>query len=149
MPGGEQFENRRTFERKPVRLDATLTPLDFDAEDDGYTAPIEASTENISASGALFEFPVTPDNSTYYLIHLKTDGSNFPKFLLGQIKWSDDTDDDEGAIGGVEFILEEELTMDTVIKQLDHLPPEIYQFDRNTQEDFQNYLEHIAARHRG
>ena len=143
MPDDGLFDNRRSFDRKDLRLDATLTPLTSKDDYAGFGESIEASTENVSAGGALFEFPVTPDNSTFYLIHLKTEDDSFPKFVLGQIKWSDtaDMDDDEGAFSGVEFIIEEELTRDTVMKQLENLPQDVYQFDRETQAAFQKYLE--------
>ena len=143
MPREEGFDNRRDFNRMPMNFDATLTPLFYDTAGDIPPETLHASAENISAGGALFEFPVTPDNSTFYLIHLKTGDENFPKFLLGQIKWSDeaDIDDDEGAFGGVEFIIEEELTKDKVLNQLKNLPPDVYQFDRETQAAFQEYLE--------
>ncbi|MCP4566940.1 MAG: PilZ domain-containing protein [FCB group bacterium] len=148
MPGEDFFDKRRSFDRKQLQFDATLTPLYHDTSGDIPQESIQASTENVSAGGALFEFPVTPDNSTFYLIHLKTGNEVFPRFLLGQIKWSDeaDIDDDEGAFGGVEFIIEEELTKDSVLNQLKNLPPEVYQFDRETQAAFQEYLERAVGK---
>jgi len=139
-------DDRRSFERKPFKIEAHLTPLWAEADDyiEDPEEAIEAVLDNMSAGGGLFEFTDHLSNSTYYLIRLNSPEGTLPRLLLGQIKWSNITKDDSPNSCGVEFIVEEELTLDAVRDQVKKIAPQALNFDAILQAKLDKFLKNLS-----
>lgn len=146
MTFDDQNSERRSFERKPFKINAQLTPLWEDANgyiDDPEEA-IEAVLDNMSAGGGLFEFTDHLTNSTYYLIRLDSPDGTIPRLVLGQIKWSAVSDDDSSNACGVEFIIEEELTIDSIREQVKRIAPQALDFNTKIQTKLNKFLNNLS-----
>ena len=98
----------------------------------------------MSAGGGLFEFTDHLSNSTYYLIRLKSEDNAVPKLLLGQIKWSNISNDASPNSCGVEFIVEEELTLESVREQVKRIAPQALNFDAILQAKLDRFLKNLS-----
>ncbi len=141
-----EFQNnseKRKFERKPLNVDIRITPLSIEAtgvKQRQKVLPAIGCTADLSAGGARITAQVDPDKFAYMLIELPVESGLLPRFIMGQTRWQPS---ESSGDYGVTFLTKNQMKHVFGDRSLSSLPPDIFKFNGEKQEELDGYLKHL------